>query len=47
MSNITVTVEKENEEHQLKKGCIRLTEVGGADSTHYNPTSRRHQCSTL
>lgn len=29
MSNITVTVEKENEEHELKKGCIRLIEVGG------------------
>lgn len=47
MYNITVAVEKNDEEGFMSKDSIRLVEVGGADSTHFNSPTRRYQCSTL
>ena len=47
MSNITVTVEKENEFGKMNFDTVRLTEVGGADSTHSYNSRRCYSCATL
>lgn len=47
MHNITVAVEKNDEEGFMKKDSIRLVEVGGANSTHFNCSTGRYKSSTL